>query len=66
MSRTWSVRLAPAAWSICIFATYSRAVRDGRLALTGAPVLTRHFATWFRASPFAQFDRGGQKPPARA
>jgi hypothetical protein len=46
--------------------TYSRAVRDGRLALTGAPVLTRHFATWFRASPFAQFDRGGQKPPARA
>jgi hypothetical protein len=46
--------------------TYSRAVRDGRLALTGAPALTRHFATWFRASPFAEFDRGGQKPSARA
>ena len=44
--------------------TYSTAVRAGRLTLSGPPTLTRNFATWFRASPFAQFDRG--KPLARA
>lgn len=28
--------------------------------------IPRHFATWFRASPFAQLDRVGKKPLARA
>jgi DNA-binding HxlR family transcriptional regulator len=46
--------------------TYSSVLRDGRLTLTGPPGLTRHFATWFRASPFAQFDRVGNKPLAPA
>ena len=68
MSRTWSVQLAPAALSICIFAALHIRAPCATAAwrLTGAPALTRHFATWFRASPFAEFDRGGQKPSARA
>jgi DNA-binding HxlR family transcriptional regulator len=33
--------------------TYQRAVRDGRLTLTGSPQLTRAFMTWTRPSPYA-------------
>lgn len=35
--------------------SYATAVREGRLALEGPPMLTRQFASWFRASPFAAF-----------
>jgi DNA-binding HxlR family transcriptional regulator len=37
--------------------TYQRAVRDGRLTLTGSPQLTRAFMTWTRPSPYADVVR---------
>jgi DNA-binding HxlR family transcriptional regulator len=35
--------------------TYARAIRAGRLTLTGPPNLTRRFPDWFRTSPFAEY-----------
>lgn len=36
--------------------SYVAAIRSGQLELDGPPVLTRGFATWFRTSPFAEFE----------
>ena len=38
--------------------SYVAALRSRRLVLSGAPALTRAFASWFRSSPFAAFVPG--------
>lgn len=43
-------------------ATYTAALRSGRLTLEGPPSLARKFRTWFKTSPFADYlsERAGQ------
>ena len=36
--------------------SYAEALRSGLLELDGPPVLTRRFGSWFRTSPFAEFE----------